>query len=97
MNRIDRIGTLDKHRDMVLLHEKLTGKILEACFEVSNKLGSGFPEKVYENSLLQAMREKGLKAEPQVPLDMVFREVTVGEYYADIIAEEKVIVVIKAA
>ena len=44
----------------MLLHEELTGKILEACFEVSNELGSGFLESVYEKALLVALRQKGL-------------------------------------
>lgn len=42
-----------------MLHEELTSQILEACFEVSNELGSGFLESVYEKSLLIALGEKG--------------------------------------
>ena len=40
-----------------MLHEKLTGKILEACFEVSNELGSGFLESVYESSCLSLLKD----------------------------------------
>ena len=46
-----------------MLHEVLTGKILESCFEVSKELGSGFVESVYEKALLVALRQKGLKVE----------------------------------
>ncbi len=43
------------------LYEDITKKILEACFEVINELGAGFTESVYENALLIALRQKGLK------------------------------------
>lgn len=78
-----------------MLHEKLTEKILEAAFEVSRELGAGFLESVYEKSLLIALRNKGLKAESQVPLEVRFRGIVVGEFYADILVENKVIVELK--
>ena len=49
-----------------MLHEEITEKILEACFEVSNELGIGYLESVYEKALLVALRQKGLKAENQI-------------------------------
>ena len=82
--------------NMGLLHEELTGKILEDCFAVINELGSGFLESVYENALLLALKQNGLKAEAQVPLSVTFRGETVGAYFADIIVEKKVIIEIKA-
>jgi GxxExxY protein len=45
-----------------MLHEELSGKILQACFEVSKELGNGFLESVYEKALLVALRQKGLNA-----------------------------------
>ena len=57
---------------MALLHEELTGKVLEACFEVSNELGAGFLESVYEKALLIVLRQKGIRAKPQVPLNESF-------------------------
>lgn len=79
-----------------MIHEKLTEKILEACFEVSNELGSGFLESVYEKALLIALKEKGLKAEPQVPLAVKFRGKSVGDFFADILVEDAVILELKA-
>ncbi len=79
-----------------MLYQELTGKILEACFEVSNELGSGFLESVYEKALLVALRQKGLKAESQIPIEVIFRGVLVGEFYADILVENKVLLELKA-
>ena len=81
---------------MALLHEELTGKILSACFEVSNELGAGFLESVYQKALLIALQQKGLKAIKQAPIDVQFRGEPVGEFYADILVEEVIIIEIKA-
>lgn len=75
--------------------DDLTGGILGACFEVSNELGHGFSEVVYQNSLLMALSSRGLAAEPQVPLKVRFRDVVVGEFVADIVVEKQVIVELK--
>jgi GxxExxY protein len=79
-----------------MLYEDLTKKILEACFEVSKELGIGFIESVYEKALLVALEQKGLKVENQVPLKVRFRGVVVGEFYADLLVEKKVLVELKA-
>ncbi len=79
-----------------MLHEDLTGKILQSCFEVSKELGSGFLESVYEKALLVALKQKGLRAAAQVPLLVNFRGVIVGEFYADILVEGKVLLELKA-
>ena len=83
-------------RDRAMLHEALTAKVLEACFEVSNELGAGFLESVYEKALLIALRDKGLKAQSQVPLTVKFRGIPVGEFSADILVEDIVILELKA-
>ena len=70
-----------------MLYEELTGKILETCFEVINELGAGFLESVYQNALLIAFRQKGMN---------VFRNETVGNFMADFLVENKVIVEVKA-
>jgi len=75
--------------------EELTGKILETAFEVSNELGAGFLESVYEKSLLIALRAKGLSADSQIPLTVWFRGEVVGQFYVDILVEEKVILELK--
>ena len=81
---------------MTLLYEDLTGKILEACFEVSNELGAGFLESVYHKSLVIALRQKGLQVLSEVPVSVTFRGQNVGEFYADLVVDEKVIVELKA-
>jgi GxxExxY protein len=79
-----------------MLHEEITEKILAACFEVAAELGAGFLESVYEKALLIALRQKGLKVEEQCPIQVHFRGVLVGEFFADLFVEGKVIVELKA-
>ena len=81
---------------MTLQYEDLTGKILEACFEVSNELGAGFLESVYHKALIIALRQKGLQLRSEVPISVMFRGQNVGEFYADLVVEEKIIVELKA-
>lgn len=81
---------------MAMLHETLTEKVLESCFLVVNELGAGFLESVYEKALLIALREKGLKAESQVPLNVKFRGKSVGDFFADILVEGVVLLELKA-
>jgi len=79
-----------------MLHEGLTSQILEACFEVVNELGSGFLESVYERSLMIALSHKNISSVAQVPMKVKFRGAIVGDFYADLLIEEKVIVELKA-
>ena len=76
--------------------KKLTGKIIGACIEVSNELGVGFLESVYEKALLIALIEKGLHVEEQVPLEVTFRNQIVGTFYADILVENDIVIELKA-
>ena len=76
--------------------KELTYAINGAVFEVNRELGSGFLEKVYENALLLELEERGLKAEAQAAISVNYKGREVGEYYADIIVEEKVILELKA-
>ena len=73
----------------------ITYKIRGAVFEVNKILGSGFLEKVYENALLIELKNRGLKVKSQVPLKVAYKEKIVGDYWADIIVEEKVLVELK--
>ena len=82
----------DKH----MLHGELTEKILEACFEVINELGAGFLESVYAKALLIALTAKGLRCNAEAPLDVCFRGHRVGQFYADMVVEDCVIVELKA-
>ena len=77
-------------------YEALTGKILESCFEVSKELGAGFLESVYEKALLVALKQKGLHVISQVPLHVKFRGVIVGDFFADLLVEDKVLIELKA-
>jgi GxxExxY protein len=73
----------------------ITYAINGAVFEVNRVLGPGFLEKVYENALLIELRSRGLKAESQVPIKVLYKEDVVGEYIADILVEGSVIVELK--
>src|SRR5262249_41565546 len=81
---------------MRMLYGDLTSKVLEACFEVSNELGAGFLESVYQKALLIALREREINAEERAPLSVTFRGEVVGEFFADILVEGKVILELKA-
>lgn len=80
-----------------MLYEDITKKILEACFEVSNELGIGYLESVYEKALLIALRQKGLKAESQIPLQVKFRGEVVGMFFVDVLVENKILIELKVA
>ena len=75
---------------------QLTEKIIGCAFKVSNRLGIGFLEKVYENALVYELRKNGLVAEPQRPIKVYYDGVIVGEYFADILANDTVIIELKA-
>jgi GxxExxY protein len=79
------------------LHSELTGKIIKGFYNVYNELGYGFLEKVYERSMLIELKALGLACEAQVPINVYYEGEKVGEYYADILVEGKVILELKAA
>ena len=70
--------------------------LLGACFEVAHELGAGFLESVYEKALMVALQQKGLQVQAQVPLTVKFRGVIVGEFFADIFVENKLIIELKS-
>jgi GxxExxY protein len=80
----------------MLKHGDVTEKILQAFYRVYNTLGYGFLEKVYENALAIALRKVGLRVQQQAPIKVYYEDEEVGEYFADILAQECVIVEIKA-
>ena len=82
-------------QDTGLKHEQITKSVIGCAFEVINELGAGFLESVYEQALLLALRQKGLSAIAQHPVKVMFRGECVGDFYADIFVEEKVIVELK--
>ena len=82
---------------MNLLHKDTTDIILKSFYKVYNNLGYGFLEKVYENALLYELRNQGLDCEKQKPIKVYYEQIQVGEYYADIIVNECIILELKAA
>lgn len=78
------------------LYSELTGKIIKGFYNVYNELGYGFLEKVYERSMLIELKALGLACEAQVPINVYYEGEKVGEYYADILVEGKVILELKA-
>ena len=82
---------------MNLLHKDPTDIILKSFYKVYNNLGYGFLEKVYENALLYELRNQGLDCEKQKPIKVYYEQIQVGEYYADIIVNECIILELKAA
>jgi GxxExxY protein len=80
-----------------LKHSDLTDRIIKAYYDVYNQLGYGFLEKVYENALLIELRKKGLFCVAQLPIEVFYEEQKVGQYFADILVEDSVILEIKAA
>ena len=80
-----------------LKHSEITDKILHAFYKVVYpQLGYGFLEKVYENALVIALTAMGLKVQQQVKIIVYFQEQVVGEYFADLLVEDVIIVELKA-
>lgn len=77
-------------------HQALTEEIIKIFYWVYNALGYGFLEKVYENAMMIEFKNEGLPATQQSPIDVIYSNQIVGQYFADIIVEDKVIVEIKA-
>jgi GxxExxY protein len=82
--------------DKEFLYKDLSYKIIGLAMEVHNKLGHGFLEKVYENALMLLFRREGIGARQQAPVKVYFDGEVVGEYFTDILVEDKIILEIKA-
>ena len=80
-----------------IVQKELSYKVVGLAMEVHSKLGFGFLEKVYENALIFEIRSHGLKVSQQHKIYVYYRKQRVGEYFADLIVENKVIVELKAA
>ncbi|PMB08849.1 GxxExxY protein [Fischerella thermalis CCMEE 5273] len=76
--------------------DKITQKIIGCAYTVSNILGVGFLEKVYENALFHELRKAGLRVKQQYNLQILYDSIVVGEYFVDLIVEECVLVELKA-
>ena len=82
---------------MELLHEDLTDSIIKTFFDVYNELGYGFLEKVYQNSLFIELKNRGFKVEAQKQIKVYYKNVAVGQYYADLVVNDLIILELKAA
>jgi GxxExxY protein len=74
---------------------KITEKIIGCAYKVSNTLGSGFLEKVYENALSIELSRSGLVVKQQFPVPVYYGEDLVGDYFADLLVEDKIVVELK--
>ena len=81
---------------MSLKSQNLTENIIKIFYNVYGKLGYGFLEKIYENAMMIDLKKEGLKAVSQAPIKVLYDGHTLGEYFADILVEDEVIVEIKA-
>ena len=79
-----------------LKYKELTEKVIEIFYRVYNKLGYGFLEKVYENAMMIEFKKDGIQAVAQAAIKVLYEGEVIGEYYADVMVENKMIVEIKA-
>lgn len=77
-------------------NDALTEKIIGAAYSVANILGFGFLEKVYENALAVELKALGMKVEQQKPVSVFYKGVNVGDYIADLLVEDSVLIELKS-
>lgn len=78
------------------MYKEETDEIIEAFYEVYNTLGYGFLERVYQNALYQELKRRGFDCKAQYPIKVFFKGQEVGEYYADVLVNECIILELKA-
>jgi GxxExxY protein len=78
-----------------IVYKDLSYKIIELALEVHNELGCGFLEKVYENALMVLLNRENISAKQQAPIDVYFQSKVVGQYFADILVDDKLILELK--
>lgn len=80
----------------MLQRNSLTGRVIGCAFTVHNRIGFGFLEAVYENCMLLELKQAGLRVENQKPITVYYRGHNVGEYTADLVIEDSLIIELKA-
>jgi GxxExxY protein len=80
----------------MLLHENLTNTLIKCFYKVYNELGYGFLEKVYENAFSIEIQNMGLICRQQCPIKVYYQNRQVGNYFADLLVENKIIIELKA-
>lgn len=78
-------------------HKELTEKVIQAFYKVYNKLGYGFLEKVYENALMLELERMDISSGAQSPIQVSYEDKVIGEYFADILVHDCIIVEIKVS
>ncbi len=81
---------------MELLNKDLTEEIIKTFFDVYNELGYGFLEKVYQNALFLELKNRGFKVEAQKQIKVFYKSCIVGDYYADLVVNDIIILELKA-
>ena len=79
-----------------IIYKNLSYKIVGLAIQVRKELGFGFLEKVYENALMVLLEENGIKAQQQVPIKVTFHNIVIGDYIADVLVENQIILELKA-
>lgn len=80
-----------------MLHDKLTGAIIGAFYDVHRELGHGFLESVYERAMMIALGRRAVRVERQAPVSVYYDGVNVGDYLADLLVDNRVIAEVKAS
>src|SRR5205085_1134121 len=80
----------------MLKHAEVTEQVIQAYYKVYNQLGYGFLEKVYQNALVLELRKRGLRAGPRWQINVYYERELGGEYYADVLVSDCVILELKA-
>ena len=88
-------GEMEGAHEHIVLKD-LSYEVMAAAFEVQNTLGAGFLEKVYENSLLVELNKRGIKSEKQKEISVSYKDVPVGNYFADLLVNGELIVELKS-
>lgn len=78
-------------------HNSLTEEIIRIFYKVYNQLGYGFLEKIYENAMMIEFAKAGIPTEAQSPINVEYDRQIIGEYFADILVDDAVIIEIKAS
>ena len=80
-----------------MLHEEITKSVIRAFYTVYNTLGYGFLEKVYEHAMAYELTKRGIQVRSQMPIRVHYEGHPVGEYFADLVVKDRVIIELKAA
>ncbi len=91
-HELTRMATNEKE----IIHKDLAYQVIGLAMEVHSGLGYGFLEKVYENALMVLFRREGIQAKQQSPINVFFEGQIVGDYFSDILVEDKIIVELKS-